>query len=136
MFYLQKKKTVIYTLIIFILFVGMCLGYLMADSVSVCAKTKLSEASVRSVSDLTYGRQDIGVQEKSRSMQRVVKSGRRNGIHPVLMGDVDTCFDIWSGNIHFHSMTTVAEEFTGTFNKENIVRYRHQMDGEKENSFI
>lgn len=136
MFYLQKKKTVIYTLIIFILFVGMCLGYLMADSVSICAKTKLSEASVRSVSDLTYGRQEIGVQEKSRSMQQLVKSGRRNGMHPVVLGDFDSCFSIWSGNIHFHSMTTVSEEFTGTFNKESIVRYRHQMDGEKENSFI
>lgn len=133
MFYLRKKRTIAYTMIVFILFVGMCLGYLVADSVSVCAKTKGSTSSIRSISGLSHGRQDAGVQEKSRIVRQASqRSSRRNEMNPALVGTSEFCSGGLPGNIHFHSMTIVSEDFVGSFREEGIVRYLHLIDGEKE----
>lgn len=133
MFYLQKKKTVVYTLIIFILFVGMCLGFLVADSVSVCAKTKMAEASIRTVSCLNGGRQEICVQEKNRlTRQSMQKKKQNHGVYQICKKNPESCSGMLAEQIHFHSMTIVSEEFSSAFSEEGIVRYLHQSDGEKE----
>lgn len=130
---LRGKKAIAYTLIVLILFVGMCLGYIVADSVSVCAKTMSTPASIRSISGLSHSRQDLGMQEKSKVTQQAAhKSSRRGEDDLVLVGESDFHSSDLLGSIHFHSMTTVSESFEGSFSEEGIVRYLHQMDGEKE----
>ena len=124
-------------MIVFILFVGMCLGYFVADSVSVCVKANAFSSSIRSISELSHGRQTAGVQDKSRIVRQTAqRSNRRNGISPAYVKETEVYSGILPGNIHFHSISIVSEGFVGSFSEEGIVRYLHQVDGEKEDPYF
>lgn len=133
MIHLRGKRTIAYALIIFTLFVGMCFGYVVADSVSVCAKTLDTVSSIRSISGLSHG-PEVCAQDDSRTAgQASYKAGsRRNGECTVFVGYSNLHINDLLEHFQIHSMRTMAEEHAGTFSNEGIVRYLHQVDGEKD----